>query len=136
ETLGVGVRFDLRLAVLLMLPAMLLAWLPFWNSVRSAFLRGLSRLWLVLAVAVVLLMYFIDFGHYAYLGVRLNASALKFLGDVQISQQMLWESYPVVWISLAWIALLGLSIVALLRLERVTLDRPGKPVRLRCGDRK
>src|SRR5690606_35931412 len=55
---------------------------------------------------------------------------LKFLGDVQISRQMLWESYPVVWITLGWLALLGLSMLALLRLERVTLDRPVKPVRL------
>lgn len=130
ETLGIGLRFDLRLAVMLMLPAMLLAWLPRWNSLRSRLLRGLGRLWLLLALAAVLLMYFIDFGHYAYLGVRLNASALKFLGDVQISRQMLWESYPVVWITLGWLALLGLSMLALLRLERVTLDRPGKPVRL------
>ncbi|WP_285275929.1 LTA synthase family protein [Halopseudomonas bauzanensis] len=130
ETLGIGVRFDLRLAVLLMLPAMLLAWLPRWNSVRSGLLRGLSRFWLLLALAVVLLMYFIDFGHYAYLGVRLNASALKFLGDVQISQQMLWESYPVVWITLGWLALLVLSVFALFRLERITFDRQVRPISL------
>lgn len=49
ETLGIGLRFDLRLAVLLMLPAMLLAWLPRWNSLRSRLLRGLGRLWLLLA---------------------------------------------------------------------------------------
>src|SRR5690606_9285977 len=91
ETLGIGPRFDLRRAVLLLLPAMLPAWLPRWNSLRSRLLRGLGRLWLLPALAAVLLMYFIDFGHYAYRGVRLNASALKFLGDVQISQQMLWE---------------------------------------------
>src|SRR5690606_13794356 len=94
-----------------------------WNSVRSGLLRGVSGIWFLLALAVVLLMYFIDFGHYAYLGVRLNASALKFLGDVQISQQMLWESYPVAWITLGWLALLGLSVFALFRLERVTFDR-------------
>lgn len=131
ETLGIGLRFDLRLAVLLMLPVMLLAWLPRWNSLRSRGLRWVGRGFLLLALAVLLLMYFIDFGHYAYLGVRLNASALKFLGDAQISQQMLWESYPVVWITLGWLALLSFSVWSLWRLESLTLDRPVHPVALR-----
>ena len=124
ETLGVGVRFDLRLAILLMLPVMLLAWLPVWNSIRSAVLRWVGRVYLIVALAIVLLMYIIDFGHYAYLGVRLNASALKFIADAQISQQMLWETYPVVWITLAWLALLILTVGALIGLERITFDRP------------
>jgi hypothetical protein len=130
ETLGIGVRFDLRLAILLMLPAMLLAWLPVWNSVRSGLLRWASRAYLLLALAVVLFMYIIDFGHYAYLGVRLNASALKFIEDAGISQQMVWESYPVIWIILAWLVMLLGSFWALLRLERITLDRPGTHIGL------
>lgn len=133
ETLGIGVRFDLRLAILLMLPAMLLAWLPVWNSVRSRPLRWLSRGYLLTALAVVLFMYIIDFGHYAYLGVRLNASALKFIDDAGISQQMVWESYPVIWITLGWLSMLVLSFWALLRLERVTLDRAD--IRIGLGSR-
>ncbi|UAW97634.1 sulfatase-like hydrolase/transferase [Halopseudomonas nanhaiensis] len=124
ETLGIGVRFDLRLAILLMLPVMLLAWLPVWNSLRSSLLRWIGRIYLIVALAVVLLLYIIDFGHYAYLGVRLNASALKFLADAQISQQMLWETYPVVWITLAWLALLLICAGALIGLERLTFNRP------------
>lgn len=128
ETLGIGVRFDLRLAILLMLPVMLLAWLPVWNSLRSSVLRWIGRVYLIVALAIVLLMYIIDFGHYAYLGVRLNASALKFLADAQISQQMLWETYPVVWITLAWLALLLITVGALIGLERLTFNR--LPVRI------
>lgn len=124
ETLGIGVRFDLRLAILLMLPAMLLAWLPVWNSLRSPLLRWVGRAYLLIALAIVLFMYIIDFGHYAYLGVRLNASALKFLEDAGISRQMVWESYPVIWIALGWLVMLVGSFWALLRLERETLDRP------------
>lgn len=123
ETLGIGVRFDLRLAILLMLPAMLLAWLPVWNSLHSRSLRWISRSYLLIALAVVLFMYIIDFGHYAYLGVRLNASALKFIEDAGISQQMVWESYPVIWITLGWLVMLVATFWALLRLERETLDR-------------
>lgn len=130
ETLGVGVRFDLRLAILLMLPAMFLAWLPYWNSLRSKLLRWVGRTYLLLALAVILVIYFLDFGHYAYLGVRLNASALKFIADVQISQQMVWESYPVVWITLGWLALLLPVFYALWSLEKITLNRREKRISL------
>ncbi|MEH6670513.1 LTA synthase family protein [Halopseudomonas sp.] len=130
ETLGIGVRFDLRLAILLMLPAMFLAWLPVWNSLRQPWLRWVGRLYLLVALAVVLFMYIIDFGHYAYLGVRLNASALKFIEDAGISQQMVWESYPVIWITLAWLVMLLATFWALLRLERETLDRPATVIGL------
>lgn len=37
---------------------------------------------------------------------------------------MLWQTYPVLWITLAWLAGVALWAWALLRLERVTLDRP------------
>ena len=130
ETLGIGARFDLRLAILLMLPAMFVAWLPRWNSLRSKVMRWAGRTYLLLALAVVLLIYILDFGHYAYLGVRLNASALKFIADVQISQQMIWESYPVVWITLGWLALVLPVFYALWSLERITLNRREKRISL------
>ena len=123
ETLGIGFRFDLRLAILLMLPVALLAWFPRWNLTRTRPLRWLARGYLLAALSVMLLIYIIDFGHYAYLGVRINATVLRFLDDAQISRDMVWQTYPVVWISLGWLAT-----VALVRLERVTLDRPAKVI--------
>lgn len=128
ETLGIGLRFDLRLAILLMLPVALLAWLPVWNLTRSRAIRWLARLYLALALGAVLLVYIIDFGHYAYLGVRINATVLRFLEDAQISTDMVWQTYPVVWITLGWAAATALVWWLLLRLERVTLDRPAKRI--------
>jgi phosphoglycerol transferase MdoB-like AlkP superfamily enzyme len=128
QTLGIGLRFDLRLALLLMLPLALLAWLPRWNLVRVPALRWLARGYLLLALGAVGLVYIIDFGHYAYLGLRINATVLRYLDDVQISRQMVWETYPVIWISLAWLAGVGLWWWALVKLERVTLDRPPQPI--------
>lgn len=128
ETLGIGLRFDLRLAILLMLPIALLAWLPKWNLTRSRTLRWLARLYLALALGAVLLVYIIDFGHYAYLGVRINATVLRFLEDAQISTDMVWQTYPVVWITLGWAAATALVWWLLLRIERVTLDRPARPI--------
>lgn len=128
ETLGIGLRFDLRLAILLMLPVALLAWLPAWNLVRRPSLRWLARLWLAVALSAVVLIYIIDFGHYAYLGVRINATVLRFVSDAQISTDMLWQTYPVVWISLGWLATTALTWWLLLRLERITLDRPARAI--------
>lgn len=124
RTLGIGLRFDLRLALLLMLPVGILLALPKLRLARFRAVRWLLRGYLLLAVAALVLLYIIDFGHYAYLGVRLNATVLRFAGDAQISAGMLWQTYPVLWISLAWLAGVALWAWALLRLERVTLDRP------------
>ena len=42
------------------------------------------------------LFYLFDFGYYDYLTIRLDASSLRFLSNLAISTQVLWESYPVV----------------------------------------
>ena len=129
ETLGIGLRFDLRLALLLLLPLAVLAWLPRWNLITLPALRWLARGYLVVALAAVGLVYIIDFGHYAYLGVRINATVLRYLQDAQISQQMVWETYPVLWITACWLAAVALWVWALVCLERLTLDRPVVPAR-------
>ncbi|VVO30158.1 LTA synthase family protein [Pseudomonas fluorescens] len=128
ETLGIGFRFDLRLAILVMLPVALLAWLPRWNLTTSRLLRRIVRVYLAAILSVMLLIYIIDFGHYAYLGVRINATVLRFIDDAQISRDMVWQTYPVIWISLGWLATVALVTLALVRLERVTLDRPRKVI--------
>lgn len=129
ETLGIGLRFDLRLAVLLMLPLAVLAWLPRWNLTRLPLLRHLARGYWLLVLGVVGLVYIIDFGHYAYLGVRINATVLRYLEDAQISQQMVRESYPVLWIALGWLAVLGVWFYGFVRLERATLAREPRAIR-------
>ncbi|OPA97820.1 sulfatase [Pseudomonas fluorescens] len=128
ETVGIGLRFDLRLAVLLLLPLAVLAWLPRWNLTTLPALRWLARGYLVIALAVVGLVYILDFGHYAYLGVRINATVLRYLQDAQISQQMVWETYPVLWITACWLAAVALWVWALVCLERLTLDREPKAI--------
>jgi glucan phosphoethanolaminetransferase (alkaline phosphatase superfamily) len=128
KTLMVGLRFDLRLAILLMLPIALLAWIPRWNLIRSSTARILARLYLALIIGTVFLVYIIDFGHYAYLGVRINATVFRFFDDAKISLGMVWQSYPVVWITLGWLATTVLTWWLLLRLERATLDRQARPV--------
>ncbi|WP_367253541.1 LTA synthase family protein [Pseudomonas sp. stari2] len=131
QTLGIGFRFDLRLALLLVLPLAVLAWLPRWNLTTVPTLRGVARVYLLLALGLIGLVYIIDFGHYAYLGVRINATVLRYLDDAQISQQMVWETYPVLWIALGWLAVLVLWFYGFVRLERLTLAREPRAIRRR-----
>jgi len=131
QTLGVGLRFDLRLALLLVLPLCVLAWLPRVNLATSAFMRGLAQAYLTLATLVVVLIYILDFGHYVYLGDRLNVTALRFLEDTAISTQMVWESYPVVWITLGWLGLTALMAWLFAVLGRRLLKRPARRIRAR-----
>lgn len=123
-TFLIGLRFDLRLAVLCMLPLVLLAYLPRFNLQTSPAIRLLARGYLLLISMALLLLYFLDFGHYDYLGVRLNATVFRFAGNADISTDMLWQSYPVVWITLAWLTLALLMMAGFIFLERHTLEAP------------
>lgn len=123
-TLLIGLRFDLRLAILGMLPLALLAYLPFFNLATNSWMRLLARAYLLTGLLGVILLYFLDLGHYDYLGVRLNATVFRFAGNPDIATTMLWQSYPVVWIVLGWLLLSSLMFAAFFWLERFTLQRP------------
>ena len=93
-----GLRYDLRVAALIMLVMLVVGSLPPLHPFVS---RTGKTFWLtVLAIVslVVVLVYVIDFAHYSYLSQRLNASVLNYLHDFRISMNMVWESYPVIWL--------------------------------------
>ncbi|MDQ7016905.1 MAG: LTA synthase family protein [Gammaproteobacteria bacterium] len=100
-----GAKFDLRLALLLSLPLLLLAALPRLNLLCRSGFKNLVSVYLLLSWGFVSLAYFLDFGHYAYLSERLNASVLRFADNAEISADMLWQSYPMVKITLLWLVL-------------------------------
>lgn len=103
----IGLSFDLRLALALVLPLAVLSWIPFLNPER----KGPRRAWLTLLTVltgVVAVFYALDFGFYAYLNGRLNATILKFAENPLISAEMVWQTYPVIWITLGWALALAL----------------------------
>jgi len=124
KTLWIGVRFDLRLAILISVPVALLAYLPRYNLIYRPWLRRLIDAYLGLVLILVLLTYAVDLGHYAYLGQRLNSTVLRFFDDAAISARMVWESYPVIWIALGLAATVSGASWMIRRIERRTLDRP------------
>ena len=116
QVLYVGVKFDLRLSLLVLVPVALACLLP-WNITNSVFARRLTNIYLALAVSLCLMFYILDFGHYAYLGIRMNSTILRFFDDIVISATMAWQSYPVIWINIAWV--LG-TVVFFLSMKRAS----------------
>ncbi len=109
-----GAKFDLRLALLLLLPLALLGWIPLFDPVRRRAARIAWLAYLTAAQCAVLLLYFVDFGHYAYLRVRLNASLVDHLTPVGVAARVAWETYP---LGLSFLGLLVLGF-AFLRITR------------------
>jgi phosphoglycerol transferase MdoB-like AlkP superfamily enzyme len=125
KTLFIGFKFDFRLAILLTLPLFVFAYLPRINLTTSQMVRNVARVYLALAILAVLAFYILDFGHYAYLGIRINSTVLRFMEDASISAVMVWQSYPVLWIILGWATASMVFMALATVLERHTILRAG-----------
>ncbi len=102
--LWLGFRFDLRVAIALLLPLFFIGWIPLISPLRSVVFRKIWVVVITLGFSFIALVYAVDFGHYAYLSRRLDFTAMRFLQDAAISAQMLWESYHIVWILIGYAA--------------------------------
>ncbi len=125
--LSIGIRFDLRLALLITMPLFVLACIPSFNLTSNAMLRKAAMAYVFIVTPIVGLLYIFDFGHYAYLGNRLNATALGLLADFMISMQMVWESYHVVWITIGWLICVGVISRIFYNISQRTIETAGKP---------
>ena len=105
HALWVGVRFDLRLAVFILVPVGLLFMIPFFNPLRMAISKQLVNIYLRTVAVLVTFFYAFDIAHYGYLNHRIDVSAFKLLENPMIALQMVWETYPIVW------SIIGLSII-------------------------
>ncbi len=106
-----GLKYDLQVSVALGIPILLLGWIKPIHPVNS---DAGKRLWFVYTGIVMLgllAVYATDFGHYAYLEQRLNATALRFLENLQISATMVWQTYPVITGSVILILLVYTSLL-------------------------
>lgn len=105
QVFWVGFKYDLRLTLFLITPVLLLAWYrrfsPFYS--KAAFATWVA--YFSFSMFLILLFYFLNFGHYAYLRTPLDATALRFLQNFQTSALMMWQSYPVVWLTLGLLLL-------------------------------
>lgn len=100
-----GFKFDLRLAVLLVLPIFLIGWIKYLNLTHKMG-KIFWRIYLLFVFTIIIFLYFLDFGHYSYLKTHLNNTIFRFLEDSEIATTMLWQSYPIIWIVISFIALI------------------------------
>ena len=105
-----GLKFDLRLVLLILLPLFLLGGLRLLSPFESRLMRHIWFAYLGLAFAAVLLFYYMNFGYYAYLQTPMNATVLRFAYNFSTSMQMVSESYPVISISLSLILLISVYV--------------------------
>lgn len=102
-----GFKYDLRLALLMILPLFLLGGLRILSPFESRLMRNFWFGYLALAFFIILQFYYLNFGYYAYLQQPMNATVLRFAYNLETSVQMVTESYPVLWIGLSMLFLLG-----------------------------
>ena len=126
-----GTKFDLRLTLYVLIPVFLLGWIkwlsPFYNKLTHRFWLG----YLVLAASGVLMFYLLDFGHYAYLNKRVDATVLRFLGNFSTSTQMVWQSYSVIPWSLLIVFLISLDAYVVNRLIKYFSTQPAVEIKKR-----
>ena len=105
-----GSRFDLRVGLLFLIPFLLLApwsWFSPWRGEwKALFWTGYGAL----VVGFVGLIQIIDFAHFAYLQTKLSAVTLLLLQDWDTAIEMMISSYPVFWLALLLVILMGLAV--------------------------
>jgi phosphoglycerol transferase MdoB-like AlkP superfamily enzyme len=100
-----GLRFDARMACIAGLAILLLCAIPFVNPFKNSLAKKAWNFILPFVFTLLVLFYFIDFYHFDYLHQRLNATVLNYLEDAAISFSMMWQTYPLLKVSIAIIIL-------------------------------
>ncbi len=93
-----GLKYDLRWIAIILLPISVFSLYPSFSPFYSNRSKKFWTAYLGSITLLVLFFYGADFGQFAYVNARLNADALIFAEDPRESLQMVWQSYPVVWI--------------------------------------
>ena len=95
-----GIRYDLRWISIILLPIVVLTMTPR----LSPFFSSRNKKWWTWYLAVVTFIVFVffaaDFGSFAYNQTRVDAGAMNFAEDFGISWQMMWQTYPMLWMIL------------------------------------
>lgn len=86
-----GLRFDARIAFLFSLPFGIFLLLP-----ARKILKKIICIFYAFAFSILVLLYFTDFGYYAYLSQRLNAYIIELAQNTTTSLEMVWQTYPVI----------------------------------------
>lgn len=104
EGLYIGLKFDMRYVVFLVLIPSVCLLIPFFERllVKSRLFRSVLCFVQTTLFMFMLFVYLVDIYVYFYLNQRVDLTLLDLLQETDIGFTMVWQSYPVVWISLAF----------------------------------
>ncbi len=120
--LGLGLRFDIRLAMAVLLPAMIFINLP----LNPAFKVRMVNFFYTIIFGIITFLYIVDAGYFSYLKTRLNATVIQFLKNPLISFEMVRESYP--WPLLILLMLVLTAIFSWILIKFITPKLLGSPL--------
>ncbi len=101
ESFSNGLRFDLRLVSLIMLPLLLV--LPLQAAINA---RSWQILWLSMLASITSFVGIVELDFYREFNQRLNSLAIQYMKeDSATVSSMIWHGYPVVRYLLAWAAI-------------------------------
>ena len=122
-----GLKYDLRWISFILFP---IAFLSLFKKLSPYYSERMKKFWTIylgILTLLVLFFYGADFGQFSYVNARLNADALIFAEDPQESLQMVWQSYPIVWIL---IALVGAVMMMVWMFRRIHVGVEGRNVHI------
>ena len=92
-----GIRYDLRWISIILLPVIVISMLPTLSPFYSARNKKWWTWYLAIVTFIVFFFFAADFGSFSYNQTRLDAGAMNFAEDFGISWQMMWQTYPMIW---------------------------------------
>ena len=119
KALYIGLKFDLRLTLLIFLPPALLGWIGPISPAGPRLGRWIWHAYLGIAVGLTGLVYAVDFGNFAYLHARITAQLIDLLADTATALSMVWETYPVIWVVLGLAAAVAIYLALYRRIVRL-----------------
>ena len=122
-----GLKYDLRWIAIILLPIAILSLFPRLSPFTSNRGKKFWTAYLGITTLLVLFFYGADFGQFAYINARLNADALIFAEDPRESLQMVWQTYPVVWIL---IGLVGAVMMMIWMFRKMHVDVTEKNINI------
>ena len=135
--LWLGGRFDLRMIVIMVAPLFFFGWIPFFSPFKNKSAKTFWLIYLGAMFAIFMLFYAVDVGYYAYLGTRLDFTSTRLLVDFKTSMEMVWESYPVIWILIAYFSFIALFVYMInklvLQVQKIPALKHAWPMQLLIG---
>ena len=95
-----GIRYDLRWIAIILLPIVIFSMVPRLSPFYSAHNKKWWTWYLAIVTFIVFVFFAADFGSFAYNQTRVDAGAMNFAEDFGISWQMMWQTYPMLWMIL------------------------------------